>query len=42
MKLSQSILFTKIEQKINTPEFYSKVQVNDGEEKKDIKEASDQ
>ena len=37
MKQSKSILFTKIEQKVNTPEFYSEVQVNDGEEKKDNK-----
>ena len=37
MELSQSIFFTKITQEINTPEFYSKVQVNDGEEKKDNK-----
>ena len=37
MKQSQSIIFTRIAQEINTPEFHSEVQVNDGEEKKDNK-----
>ena len=37
MKLSKSIIFTRIAQEINTPEFYSEVQVNDGEENKDNK-----
>ena len=37
VKLSQSIIFTRIAQEINIPEFYSEVQVNDGKEHKDNK-----